>query len=109
MFDAIEEVSDPAALRQQYFDALAENLDQAMRTPAFLEGMRRNFEMLTQLKGTSEDVARDVARATGIPRVNDISGLFERLRIGQDAILARLAAIEERLTALEHRRRTTTN
>jgi hypothetical protein len=101
VLDAVQEVSDPAALRRQWFTALAEGLDNAMRTPAFLESLRRNFEMLTQLKGTTEDVVRDVARATGIPRVNDISGLFERLRIGQDALLARLTAIEERLIALE--------
>jgi hypothetical protein len=61
--------------------------------------------MLTQLKGTAEDLARDFSRATGVPRISDISGLFERTRIGQEAMLARLTAIEERLANLEHKRK----
>jgi hypothetical protein len=100
-----KETSDPAALRRLWLDSMARSLDVYMRTPAFLDGVRRNYEMMTQLKGAAEDFARDVSRTTGIPRVSDISGLFERLRIGQEAILARLAEIEHRLEGLESKRR----
>jgi hypothetical protein len=101
------EACDPVALRREWLAGLAEGLDHYLRTPAFLETMRRNFEMMTQLRGTSEDLCRDFSRASGIPRINDISGLFERMRIGQEAILARLEAIEARLIALEPKRKNT--
>jgi hypothetical protein len=99
------EAYDPAALRRHWLDALSQSLDAYMRTPAFLEAMHRNLEMATQLKSSAEDWARDFSRSTGIPRLSDISGLFARLQIGQEAILARLGAIEHRLEALETRRK----
>jgi hypothetical protein len=101
------EASDPQALRRRWLEALGQSLDRYMRTPAFLEAMRRNLEMTTQVKSTVEDWARDLSRSTGIPRLSDISGLFARLQIGQEAILARLGAIEQRLEALENKRKRT--
>jgi hypothetical protein len=105
LLEGFRSAADPAALRRHWLDTLAKGLDTTMRSPAFLETMRRNLEMMTQLKCTSEDWARDVTRSTGIPRITDISGLFERLQIGQEAILARLAAIEQRLETLESKRK----
>jgi hypothetical protein len=105
LLGCFKETADPAALRRLWLDSLAQSLDVSMRTPAFLEAVRRNYEMVTQMKGTAEDLARDFSRSTGIPRISDISGLFERLRIGQEMILARLGAIEERLEALESKRK----
>jgi hypothetical protein len=105
LLNGFKEGCDPAALRRLWLDSLANSMDCYMRSPAFLESMRRNNEMMTHLKESADDVARDVARATGIPRINDISGLFERLQIGQEAILARLKAIEERLDSLENKRK----
>jgi hypothetical protein len=72
-----------------------------MRTPAFLESMRRSHQAIHEFKGNAEDLAQEVARETGIPRLPDLSGLFERIQIGQEAIQARLTAIERRLEALE--------
>jgi len=94
---------DPQTLRQRWLETLMESLDQFLRSPVFLEGMRRHFETLVQWQASSEDWARDFARSTGWPRITDISGLFERMRIGQDALLAQLRDIEGRLEALEQR------
>jgi hypothetical protein len=94
---------DPAGLRRRWLDALAQSLDASMRTPAFLESMRRSQQAVNELKGNTEDLAQEIARETGIPRMPDISGLFERIQIGQEAIQARLTAIERRLEALEGR------
>jgi hypothetical protein len=105
LLNGFKEGCDPAALRRLWLDSLANSMDCYMRSPAFLESMRRNNEMMTHLKESADDVARDVARATGIPRINDISGLFERLQIGQEAILTRLKAIEDRLDSLENKRK----
>jgi hypothetical protein len=101
LLDSVKGVGDLAGLRHLWLDSLAKSLEGYMRTPAFLEAMRRHFDVMTHLKSNAEDVARDFARATGIPRIDDISGLFERLQTGQKGILARLAAIEDRLEALE--------
>jgi hypothetical protein len=63
--------------------------------------MRRSHLAVNECKANTEDLAQEVARETGIPRMPDISGLFERIQIGQEAIQARLTAIERRLEALE--------
>jgi len=105
LLSGARETADPQALRRRWLDALGQSLDNYLRTRAFLEAMHRNLEMTTQLKSTAEDWARDFSRSTGIPRLSDISGLFARLQIGQEAILARLGAIEHRLEALENKRK----
>lgn len=96
---------DPPAFRRQGLETLAKGLDAYMRSPAFLEAMRKNFEVVTSLRDQVERMSQEMARSTGVPRIADISGLFERLQIGQEALLARLSAIEHRLDALEQRRR----
>jgi hypothetical protein len=101
VLEGAREAFDPAALRRRWLDALAQSLDAYMRSPAFLEAMRRGFLPMTEFKSRAEDLAQEVARETGVPRMPDVSGLFERLQIGQEAILARLGAIEHRLAALE--------
>jgi hypothetical protein len=104
LMESGKQATDTAALRRRWFDALAESFDAYMRTPAFLETMQRNFQALTECKGKSEDLAQEVARELGIPRMSDIGGLFERLQSGQKALRYRLTAIESRVGALENRR-----
>ena len=105
LLDSMKRAGDLAGLRHLWLESVGKSLEATMRTPAFLEAMRRQFDVMTHLHSSAEDSARDFARVTGIPRINDISGLFERLQSGQEAILTRLAAIEERLKALEKHRR----
>jgi hypothetical protein len=88
--------------RRLWLDSLGRCLDQYMRSPAFLEAMRRNFEAITAFKANAEEAAQEVAREAGVPRVNDIAGVFERVRIGQELILSRLDAIEEQLQCIRH-------
>lgn len=94
------EKSDPLALRRLWLDTLARNLDVYLRSPPFLEAMRRSLEVMTRLK----DTADDLARGTDVPREDDRGELFESLRGGQEAILSRLVAIERRLETLEGKR-----
>jgi hypothetical protein len=63
--------------------------------------MHQHLDLTTGLKGHAEEAAHEVAQATGIPRMTDISGVFERVRIGHEAILSRLDAIERKLDALQ--------
>jgi hypothetical protein len=106
LLDSMQGAGDLAGLRHLWLESVGKSLEVYMRTPAFLEAMRRHLDVMMHLQGTTEDAARDFARATGIPRIDDISGLFERLQSGQLAVLNRLTAIEHRLEALEkHRKR----
>jgi len=103
MLKQVKEGFDPLALRRRWLDTLAESLDAYMRTPVFLESMRGGLQAVSEHKRTTEDLAQEAAREMGIPRMPDVSGLFERLQIGQEAIQARLRAIEQRLERLENR------
>jgi hypothetical protein len=106
LLDGVKGAGDLAGLRRLWLESVGKSLEAYMRTPAFLEAMRRHFDVMTHFKSSAEDAARDFARATGMPRIDDISGLFERLQSGQLAILNRLTAIEQRLEVLEkHRKR----
>jgi hypothetical protein len=101
LLETMPGVPDPETLRRRWLDSLSQNLDTFLRSPAFLEAMRRNFESMTETKSHREQVAQSLARETGIPRMPDVSGLFERLRLAQEVILDHLAAIERRLEAIE--------
>jgi hypothetical protein len=93
--------ADLESLRRRWLDALGKGMDAYLRTPAFLELLHRQFDAMTLAKGTADDVAKEVARNIGFPHLDDVAGLFERLQIGQEAIQARLTAIDRRLDALE--------
>jgi hypothetical protein len=101
LITGMRNVTDVKGLRQMWLESLAQSMDTYLRSPVFLEAMRNNMTAMTQMKQVTEDAARDFTRATGIPRVNDISGLFDRLQIGQEAIMNRLESIEKRLEKLE--------
>lgn len=93
--------SDAETLRRAWLSALGKGMDAYLRTPAFLEMIHHHFDAMTCAKTNTDDFTKEVARNAGLPHLDDISGLFERLQIGQEAILNRLALIERRLDALE--------
>ncbi|MCA9216891.1 MAG: hypothetical protein KDB27_27665 [Planctomycetales bacterium] len=95
--------ADPAAIRNHWSSAMTQSIEAFMRTPAFLESMRRNAEALTAAKVTSELAKREVAREMGVPHSHDISGLYERLESAHEGVLERLSAIEARLTTIEEK------
>jgi hypothetical protein len=101
LLDSMRGVADLTDLRKRWLESVSQTLDGYMRTPTFLETMRRNFETMTEFKANSEEASQGIARELGVPRINDISGLFERVRTGQEAILTRLDAIERRLDTLQ--------
>jgi hypothetical protein len=105
LLDSMREAGDLKALRRRWLDAMGQSLDLYMRTPAFLHGMHQHLDLVTGLKGHAEEAAHEAAQATGIPRMSDISGVFERVRIGHDAILARLDAIDRKLEVLQKRKK----
>lgn len=93
---------DPAAVRRQWLDAMSRSIEAFMRTPTFLESMKRHSDTTTAAKVTSELAQREVARESGLPHIEDISGLYDRLETANELVLQRLQTIEDRLEAIEH-------
>lgn len=87
--------------QRQWLDALSSSMDAFMRTPTFLEAMKRNTDAVVKLKQQIDDWTKEAARNANIPTTGDISGLFERLHSVEEVILEKLEQIEERLQALE--------
>jgi hypothetical protein len=105
LVDGMQAMADPQRLQQHFLETLADSLDKFMRSPVFLEAMRQNLKVMTDLKRLQDQVIEDTARHIGAPLASDIHGLFERLNGAEQAVLGKLQAIEARLDALESKRR----
>jgi hypothetical protein len=105
VIEGMQALADPQKLQQRFLEALADSLDKFMRSPVFLETMRQNLKVMTDLKKLQDQVIEDTARHVGLPLASDIHGLFERLNGVEQAVLGKLQAIETRLEALESKRR----
>lgn len=101
MLEAVQSVGDPNQLQRKWAEVMSDTADNFMRTPAFLEMMRRNLKMVTDLKMMQDHLIEGSARHLGLPLAEDITGLFERLNVTEQKILERLSAIEGRLEAIE--------
>jgi len=104
LWGAMQSACDPQQARGAWLDAVSRSLEDFMRSPAFLEAMKRNLKALTDTKSLHDQIVQGTAGPAGVPTVGDISGLFERLKSTEQAILDRLRAIEGRLEAIEARR-----
>ena len=81
--------------------SLSERLESFMRTPAFLEALKQSLKRMIDLKLAQDQMTQSAARQAGLPLAADITGLFERVHSAEQAILSRLAQLEDRLTAME--------
>jgi len=101
MLEAMQTASDPQQAQRHWVDAVSSSIEDFMRTPVFMEAMKRNLKMTTDLKRLQDQTLQGAARHLGQPMAADITGLFERLNSTEQTIVARLRAIEERLKAVE--------
>lgn len=93
--------TDAKTWQRRWFDAVSKSMDAYMRSPAFLQTMKQNTDVVVKAKRQANDFAAEFARNANVPTANDISGLFERLHSVEEVILRRLNQIEERLGSLE--------
>lgn len=93
--------ADVKTWQRRWFEAVSRSMDAYMRSPAFLQLMRQNTDLLVKAKVQADDLAAEFARNANIPTASDISGLFERLHSVEEVILSRLTRIEERLSTIE--------
>ena len=75
VLEGMAAMADPQKLQQRMLESLAESFDKFMRSPAFLEGMRQNLKMMTDMKKLQDQVVEDTARHLGLPLASDIHGL----------------------------------
>jgi len=101
MLEAMQTASDPQQAQRHWVDAVSSSIEDFMRTPVFMEAMKRNLKMTTDLKRLQDQTLQGAALHLGQPMAADITGLFERLNSTEQTIVARLRAIEERLKAVE--------
>jgi len=101
MLEAMQAAADPQQVQRRWLDAVAQSLEDFMRTPVFLEALKRNLKMATDLKRLQDQALQGAARQLDKPLASDITGLFERLNSTEQRIVGRLQAIEDRIKAVE--------
>lgn len=101
MLGVWQAVGDPQQMQRRWLDAVAQCLESFMRSPEFLEIMKRHLKVMTKLKELQNQLLQGTARQFGVPLADDISGLFERLNSTERTIVKRLQAIEHRLGDVE--------
>jgi hypothetical protein len=93
----------PDQTQSQWLCSLSQSLDSFMRTPAFLDVLKQTLKRMVDLKVLQDQMAQSVALQTGMPQAADIAGLRERVQGAEQAILTRLAVLDDRLKAIEER------
>lgn len=101
LIEEFDSSTDVKTWQRQWFDAMSKSMDAYLRSPAFLQTMKHNTDVVVKMKRQADDLAAEMARNANIPTTSDISGLFERLHSIEEVILHRLAHLEERLDAID--------
>ncbi|MFO0958869.1 MAG: hypothetical protein U0800_15815 [Isosphaeraceae bacterium] len=101
LLEAMQGATDPDVWQKRWLSAMEGFFEDYLRSPAYLETMRRTLKTITDAKLAQDQAVHGVARHLGMPLADDISGLFERLHGHETKVLAKLEAIEERLEAIE--------
>ncbi len=97
---------NPAArqMQQAFFDVLARQADEFMRSEPFLQMMQRSMEQSLQFKRLMADFLTKAHRSAELPVQADIDDLASLLRGIEERIFERLGRIEERVAAVEESR-----
>lgn len=101
LLEAMQEANDPSVWQKRWLSAMEDSFEDFMRTPSYMEMMRRALKTMTDMKVAQDQMVQGTARHLGMPLADDITGLFERLHSHEHTILAQLKEIEERLKAIE--------
>jgi len=88
-------------LQNQALASLSQNLDDFMRTPAFLEVLKQSLKRMVELKKMQDQMSQAVSEQTGLPLTADVRGVFERVNSAEQTIMKQLAMLDDRLKAIE--------
>jgi hypothetical protein len=88
-------------MHHQWLESLSQSLDRFMRTPAFLEMLKLSLKRMIDLKLAQDQLTQSAVQRSGLPLASDVAGVFERVHGVEQAILARLDQLDDRLKAIE--------
>jgi hypothetical protein len=101
LVESVENTSDTKVWQRRWSEAVSKSMDAYLRSPAFLQAMKQNTDLMIKTKQRTDDMTAEIARNANIPTAGDISGLFERLHAVEESILQRLDRIDGRLKEIE--------
>jgi len=104
-FSTIQPGSPPPEAARQFrgaiFQAMSEQIDQFMRSDAFMEGMKESLQRTVQFQKQSQEVFTRMHHATQSVAVQDIATVMAVMRQTEERLLDRLDDIGTRLERLE--------
>ena len=92
---------EPEAWQRKWFDAVSKSLDAYLRSPTFLEAMKRNTDAMIMAKKQIDELSKEFAGRATSPTAEHPSDLSQQLRSVETTILARLGRLEERIGRVE--------
>jgi hypothetical protein len=101
LMESMQGGQTPEQLHNQWLGSLSQGLESFMRTPAFLEVLKQSLKRMIDMKLLQDQMAQAAAAQTGLPLASDVTGVFERVHSAEQAIMTRLAALEDRLKSIE--------
>jgi hypothetical protein len=97
------QVSDDAMkqMRRAFFDAWAHHCEEFMRSPAFLEGMKKAMDGALAFREQLNEFMTKALHESQIPARSDTDSILLVLRSMEERVLDRLDRLEERVASIE--------
>jgi len=110
-FTSVQPCTAPSEAARQYrgaiFQAIAEQLDQFMRSDAFLEAMKQSLDRSIQFQKQSQELLTQMHHATQSVAVQDVAAVLSLMRQIEQRMLDRFDDLGSRLDRLENAARAT--
>lgn len=97
------QVSDDAMkqMRRAFFDAWANHCDEFMRSPAFLDGMKKSMDGALAFREQLNEFMTKALHGAQAPARSDTDSIMLVLRSLEERVLDRLDRLEERVAAID--------
>ncbi len=88
-------------MRRAFFDSWAQHCEEFMRSPAFLEGMKRSMDNALAFREQLNEFLTKALHEGQAPARSDTDSIMLVLRSFEDRVLDRLDRLEKRVTRME--------
>lgn len=97
------QVSDDAMnqMRRAFFDAWAKHCDEFMRSPAFLDGMKKTMDGALAFREQLNEFMTKALHGAQAPARSDTDSIMLVLRSLEERVLDRLDRLEQRVAAID--------
>ena len=89
-------------MRRAFFDAWAHHCDEFLRSPVFLDGMKKALDGALAFREQLNEFMTRALHEAQAPARNDTDSIMLVLRSMEERVLDRLDRLEERVDALDH-------